>query len=84
MEESLLFNWEYSFKNYKIFRLVQPFFVFSDVAHGGPVKTSVFNTFLQKLDFTVVVDLKNHNTFLKYLKGYNMYMIALVPNTYNP
>ena len=64
--------------------MVQPFFVFSDVAHGGPVKTSVLNTFLQKLDFTVVVDLKNHNTFLKYLNGYNMYMIALVPNTYNP
>lgn len=84
IEESLLFNWEYSFKNYKIFRLVQPFFVFSDVNHGGPVKTSVFNTFLQKLDFTVVVDLKNHNTFLKYLRGYNMYMIALVPNSCNP
>ena len=84
IEESLSFNWHLSYKNYKLFRLVQPFFMFKDAAHGASIHKSVFLTFLQKLDFTILVDIKSHEKLLQYLQRYGMFIISLVPINYSP
>lgn len=84
IEESLIFNWENGSKNYKLFRFVQPIFLFSDLPHGEFIHSAVFSIFVRNLDFAVVVDLKTHNILLKYLRRYNLYIIALVPINYSP
>lgn len=84
IEESLAFNWHLSYKNYKLFRLVQPFFMFKDAAHGASIHKSVFLIFLQKLDFTILVDIKSHEKLLQYLQRYGMFIVSLVPINYSP
>ncbi len=84
IEESLAFNWHLSYRNYKLFRLVQPFFLFKDATHGASIHKSVFLVFLQKLDFTILVDIKNHEKLLQYLQRYGMFIISLVPINYSP
>ena len=84
VEESLVFNWHYSIKNYKLFKFIQPFFIFKDAVHGAIVHTSVFVMFLQRLDFAVVVDLNNHFKLLRYLQRYSLYTVGLVPTNYSP
>ena len=84
IEESLVFNWQHSVKNYKLFKFVQPFFMFKDAVHGAAIHTSIFAIFLQKLDFAIVVDVKNHFKLLRYLQRYSLYTIGLVPTNYSP
>lgn len=84
IEESLTFNWYLSYKNFKLFRLTQPFFVFKDAQHGEKIHNAVLTILSQKLDFTILVDIKNHEKLLQYLKRYNMYIISLVPINYSP
>ena len=84
LEEALVFNWNQSLFDYKLFKYTQPFFAFKDGTHGEHIHLSVFVTLLQKLDLAIVVDLKNHNKFLRYLKRYNLYSIGLVPSNQSP
>lgn len=84
IEESLTFNWHLNYKNYKLFRFIQPFFIFKDARHGAAVHSSIRSIFLQKLDYCIVADIKNHEKMLKYLKRYNLYMVGLVPVNYSP
>lgn len=84
MEESLVFNWQYSYKDYKMFKYVQPFFIFADIAHGSLVKSSLALMFLNKIDFTIVTDLNNHNKLTTYLQKNDIYTVGLIPNNYSP
>jgi hypothetical protein len=84
IEEALAFNWQYSLKNYKLFRYVQPFFMLKDAVHGESIHSSIFSMFMQKLDFLIITDLKNHFTLLGYLRRYNLYSIGLIPSNYSP
>ena len=67
-----------------MFRLVQPFFIFKDAQHGASIHKSLFLVLLQKLDFTILVDIKNHEKLLQYLQRYGMFTVSLVPITYSP
>jgi hypothetical protein len=84
IEESLIFNWQYNIKNYKVFKYVQPFFIFKDIPHGELTHTSLFNIFLQHLDFVIISDLNNHKKLTTYFKRFNLYSIGLIPVNYSP
>lgn len=84
IEEALIFNWEYSYKNYKLFKYVQPFLTFSDMSHGESVHDVIARLLDKDLDFLLVVDLKTHNKLLKHLKSYHVFMVGLTPINYAP
>ena len=84
IEEALVFNWHYSYKNYRLFKFVQPFIMFSDTPHGEFIHDVVARLLSQNLDFLVVVDLRSHDKLLKYLKRYNAFMVGLTPINYSP
>ena len=84
IEEALVFNWNYNLRNYKIFKYVQPFFTFKDAPHGGYIHSAVLDILLQKLDLTIVVDIRNHKKLLGYLQKYGLFSIGLVPTNYSP
>ena len=84
IEEALVFNWEYSYKNYKVFKYVQPFLIFSDMSHGESVHDVIARLLDNNLDFLLVVDLKTHNKLLKHLKSYHVFMVGLTPINYAP
>ena len=84
IEEALVFNWHLSVKDYKLFKFLQPFFTFKDVTHGATIHSGIFLILLQKLDFTILVDLRNHKKILQYLQRYSMYTVGLVPINYSP
>ena len=84
IEEALVFNWNYNLRNYKLFKYIQPFFTFKDTPHGGYVHSAVFNVLLQKLDLTIIVDIRNHKKLMGYLQKYGLFSIGLVPVNYSP
>lgn len=84
VEEALVFNWEYSYKNYKLFKYVQPFLTFSDMSHGESIHDVIARLLDNDLDFLLVLDLKTHNKLLKHLKGYHVFMVGLTPINYAP
>ena len=84
VEESLVFNWQYSYKNYKLYKFVQPFILFSDTSHGEFIHDVVAKLLQQNLDFLIIVDLRSHDKLLKYLKRYNVFMVGLTPINYSP
>ena len=84
LEEALIFNWQYNFRNYKLFKFVQPFFTFKDLPHGSYIHTAVLDIFLQKLDLLIITDLRNHYTLLGYLQKYSLFSVGLVPINYSP
>ena len=84
LEETLVFNWHYSFKDYKIYRFVQPFLMFSDMPHGEFVHDVLTTLLDQQLDFMIIIDLQTHRKLLRYLKNYHVFMIGLTPVNYSP
>ena len=84
IEEALVFNWQYSYKNYRLYKFVQPFIMFSDIAHGEFIHDVVARLLYQNLDFLIVLDLKSHDKLLKYLKRYHVFMLGLTPINYSP
>ena len=84
MEETLVFNWQYSSRNYKLFKYVQPYFIFKDFTHGGSVHSSMLMLFMRSLDFCIVVDVNNHKKLQGYFQKYSLYTIALIPINYSP
>jgi len=84
IEESLVFNWQYSSRNYKIFKYTQPYFMFKDFTHGGFVRSAVFSIFLQNIDLGIIVDMNNHKILRGHLRRYGLYMVGLVPINYSP
>lgn len=84
IEESLVFNWQYNSRNYKIFKYTQPYFMFKDFTHGAFVHSAVFSIFLQNIDLGIIVDMNNHKIFRGYLQRYSLYMVGLVPVNYSP
>lgn len=84
IEESLVYNWNQSYKDYKLFRYVQQFFIFRDLPHGSYTHSAIFTILLQKLDYALVIDLKNHRKLLGYLQKYSLYSLGLVPSNQSP
>lgn len=84
IEEALVFNWEYSYRNYKLFKYVQPFLMFSDLSHGESVHDVIARLLDNQIDFVLVLDFKSHNKFLKHLQSYHVFMIGLTPINYSP
>ena len=84
IEESLVFNWQYNSRNYKIFKYTQPYFMFKDFTHGGFVRSAVFSIFLQNIDLGIIVDMNNHKIFRCHLQRYSLYTVGLVPINYSP
>ena len=84
IEESLTFNWQYSLKNYKLFKYTQPWLLFKDATHGAYIHKVVRLILQQNLDFLIVTDIHNHNKLLPYLKRYSLYIIGLIPINRSP
>ena len=84
IEEALVFNWHYSYKNYRLYKFVQPFIMFSDTPHGEFIHDVVARLLTQNVDFLIVVDLRSHDKLLKYLKRYHAFMVGLTPINYSP
>jgi len=84
IEESLIFNWSYSAKNYKLFRYIQPFFIFADLKYGSHVPKTLQLFALQKLDFTITTDINNHNKLSFFLQKMSVFTVGLIPNNYSP
>jgi len=79
IEESLVFNWSHSKKNYKLFKYTQPWFIFKDAPHGGYIHLVMRFLVDQNVDFLLLIDIHNHNKMLSYLQKYNFYIIGLIP-----
>ena len=84
LEESLVFNWHYSYQNYKLFKYIQPFFLFSDTPHGGYIHSAIRLILKQKIDWLLIVDLDSHRNLISYLQKVNFYSIGLCPVNYSP
>lgn len=84
MEESLVFNWHYGIRNYKIFKLIQPFFFLKDTPHGESIHSAIRLLLSRELDFILLIDIRNHIRFLHYLQMYSVYVVGLVPINYSP
>lgn len=84
IEESLVFNWNYSYRNYKLFKHLQPFFMFKDAPHGGYIHSAMQNLLAERLDAAIIVDLQNHKRILTYIQKYNLFSLGLVPHNYTP
>lgn len=84
IEESLIFNWSYSIKNYKLFRYIQPFFIFADLRYGSHVPKTLQLFALQKLDFTITTDINNHNKLSFFLQKTSVFTVGLIPTNYSP
>jgi hypothetical protein len=84
IEESMIFNWHFSSKNYKLFKYIQPTFIFKDLTHGSSIHTSMVALFIQNLDLSIFVDIKNHQKLLVYLNKSSLYSIGLIPAHSSP
>lgn len=84
IEETLLFNWDYNFRNFKIFKFSQPFFIFKDLSHGVYLHEAFLDILIRKMDLILAVDLANHNILLNYSKRYSFFSVGLVPINYSP
>lgn len=84
IEEALVFNWEYSYRNYKLFKYVQPFLTLSDLSHGESVHDVISRLLDNQIDFLIILDFKSHNKLLKHLRSYHLFMIGLTPINYSP
>lgn len=84
IEESLTFNWQYSIKNYKLFKYSQPWLIFKDATHGAYIHKVIRLLLQQQADFLILTDIHNHNKLLPYLKRYSFYIIGLVPINHSP
>lgn len=84
IEETLVFNWYYSKKNYKLFRYTQPFYMFKDLDHGETTHSLMFFTAVKQLDCGIIVDLKTHLKGLGYLTKQSIYTIGLIPISSKP
>lgn len=84
LEESLIFNWNQSIQDYKLFRYTQQYFIFKDLPHGAYTHSALLTLLLQRLDYVLIIDLKNHRKLIGYLQKYSLYSIGLVPSGQNP
>ena len=84
IEESLVFNWQYSSRNHKIFKYTQQYFMPKDFTHAGFVRSAVFSIFLQNIDLGIIVDTNNHKILRGHLRRYGLYVVGLVPINYSP
>lgn len=84
LEESLIFNWHYSVKDYKLFKFTQPFFALHDGFHGDSIHKSMHQVLRQRLDFAIISDLQNHLVLANYFQRYNIFTVGLVPTSYSP
>lgn len=84
IEESLVFNWHYSYKNYKVFKFTQPFFLFKDAAHGGYIHSAIRLILQDKIDWLLVSDLDSHRNLIQYLQKVSFFLIGLCPVNYSP
>jgi hypothetical protein len=84
LEESLIFNWNQSLQDYKLFRYTQQYFIFKDLPHGAYTHSALLTILLQRLDYVLIIDLKNHRKLIGYLQKYSLYSVGLVPSGQNP
>ena len=84
IEEALVFNWNYNYRNYKLFKYTQPFFIFSDAPHGGYIHSAMSEILTQRLDMCILVDVRNHKRLLTYIQKYSLFSIGLIPTNYSP
>jgi len=84
IEEVLTFNWHYSFRDYKLFKFTQPFFMFSDMFHGPEIHCLTSQIMSQRLDFGIVLDVSNQYTLLQYIQAAHLFTIGLVPVNHSP
>ena len=84
IEESLVFNWQYGVRDYKLFKFTQPFFAVHDGFHGDSIHKSMHQVLRQRLDFAIVVDIQNHLVLANYFQRYNVFTVGLIPTSYSP
>ena len=84
LEETLVFNWQYSIRDYKLFKFTQPFFAVQDGLHGESIHKSMHQLLRQRLDFAIIADLQNHLVLTNYFQRYNIVTVGLVPTSYSP
>ena len=68
LEESLVFNWNQSLQDYKLFRYTQQYFIFKDLPHGAYTHSALLTLLLQRLDYVLIIDLKNHRKYIYLIK----------------
>ena len=82
--EIISFNWSSSLLDYRLFKYSSPYFYMKDTNFGVP-SSIIFKRFVKKgLNTTFVLDLKQHEKNLYFLKSINLHVIGLVPYSMNP
>jgi len=82
--EVISFNWSLNLLDYKLFKHSTPYFYMRDTKFGVS-STTIFKRFEKNgLNAAFVLDLKQHEKNVTFLKTINMYTIGLVPYNMNP
>jgi len=82
--EIVSFNWSLNLLDYKLFKYSNPYFYLKDTKLG--VSSSVIFKRFEKngLNIAFILDLKQHEKNIIFLKKINLYTIGLVPYNMNP
>lgn len=82
--EVISFNWSFNLLDYRLFKYSNPYFYMKDTNFGVP-SSIIFKRFEKKgLNTTFILDLKQHEKNLYFLKSINLHTIGLVPYSMNP
>jgi len=82
--EVLSFNWSLRLLDYRLFKYSNPYFYLKSNKLGVSVSI-IFKRFEKNgLNLTFILDLKQHEKNVIFLKKINMYTIGLVPYNMNP
>ena len=82
--EVLSFNWSLNLLDYKLFKYSNPYFYLKD-NNFGISSSIIFKRFEKNgLNIAFILDLKQHEKNVTFLKKINLYTIGLVPYNMNP
>jgi len=84
IEESMAFNWQNNFMDYRLFKYASQLFYLKDSSYGNETRLIYLEEGGFPVDAAIVSDVKAHERNLFYLQRSNFFTIGLVPANYDP
>lgn len=84
IEESMAFNWQNNFMDYRLFKYASRLFYLRDSAYGNETRLRYLEEGGLPVDAAIVSDVKAHERNLFYLQRSNFFTIGLAPANYDP
>ena len=84
IEESMTFNWQNNFMDYRLFKYASRLFYLRDSSYGNETRLRYLEEGGLPVDAAIVSDVKAHERNLFYLQRSNFFTIGLAPANYDP